>query len=78
MPVRVSSQKSHTFAPNLRPSPERVEYFEGLIEISQSQQEALLARVNNLGARLAQLLHEHSAIEADHKSISLRFKALES
>ncbi len=63
--MNTNSQNPHTSASNLHPSPERVESSEELIEISQSPQEALLARVSDLEVRLAQVLHEHSALQAE-------------
>ncbi len=73
-----NSQNTHSAASSLHPSPERVESFEELIEISQSPQAALLARVSDLETRLAQVLHEHSALQPEHKSLLSRLRVLES
>ncbi len=59
------------------PSPERVESFEELIKISQRTQEALLARVSYLEARISQVLHDYSSLHAEDKSLLSQFKDLE-
>ncbi len=82
------SQNTPSPASSLHPSPERVEPFEELIEISQSPQEnlfersqslqaALLARVSDLETRLAQVLHEHSTLQAERERLLSRLKVLE-
>ncbi len=59
------------------PSPERVESFEELIKISQSPQEALLARVSYIAAQISQVLHDHSSLQAKHKILLSQFKDME-
>ncbi len=56
--------KFHTPGSISQPSPKSVECFENLIEIPQSPHEALLARVSDVAARLAQVLQEHSVLQA--------------
>ncbi len=63
-----SSQNPNTPAPNSHPTPDRVESFEELIEISQSPQESLVARVSD------QVLHKHSVLQAEHKTFRLDLK----
>ncbi len=57
------------------PSPECVESFEELIP--QRTQEALLARVSYLEARILQVLHDYSSLHAEDKSLLSQFKDLE-
>ncbi len=84
-----NSQNTHSSTSSLQPSPERVEPFEELIEISQSPQEnliensqspqaPLLARVNDLEIQLAQVLHKHSALQTEHESLLSRLRVLKS
>ncbi len=63
--MNTNSKNPRTSASNLHPSPEREESTEELIKISQGPQEALLARVSDLEVRLAQVVHEHSALQAE-------------
>ncbi len=51
--------------------------FEELIKISQSLQEALLTRVSDLEAQLAQMLREQSPLQVDRKSLSTQIKVLQ-
>ncbi len=76
--INNKSQNPHTSASNFHPSPKRVETFEELIEIFQSPYETLLARVSDLESRLAQVLHEHSTLQAEHESLLSRLNVLES